>query len=110
MRAKFGESFLAWAERTPVFVPSFRNWQSSEMTFSFRRVLNNEYKSLYATIIAYVVIELVSGVFAHHRLELDGMWLAIFSVSSVFYVFVRVLKKKTRALDVTSRTAGRARR
>jgi protein-S-isoprenylcysteine O-methyltransferase Ste14 len=108
LRAKFGESFLAWAERTPVFVPSFRNWQSSEMTFSFRKVLSNEYKSFYATIIAYVVIELVSGVFAHHRLELDGMWLTILSVSSVFYVFVRVLKKKTTALDGASRTAGRA--
>lgn len=103
LREKFGESYIKWAEKTPVFIPNFKNWKSSEMRFSFRKALKNEYKSFFAIIILYVVIEVMGDIFAQHKLELDTMWLAILSISSVFYLFVRILKKKTKVLDVEGR-------
>jgi len=85
LREKFGESYFSWAEKTPVFVPNFRNWKSSEMMFSFRKALKNEYKSFFAIIVSYFVIEIIGDIFAEHTLALDTMWLVIFSVSAVFY-------------------------
>ena len=103
LREKFGESYLMWAQKTPVFIPNIRNWRCSEITFSFRKALKNEYKSFFAMIVSYTVLEIIGDVFAEHRLELDRMWLIILSVSSIFYIVTRIVKKKTRVLDVEGR-------
>jgi protein-S-isoprenylcysteine O-methyltransferase Ste14 len=103
LREKFGESYLMWAQKTPLFIPNIRNWRCPEITFSFRKALKNEYKSFFAMIVSYIVLEIVGDVFAKHRLELDGMWLIILSVTSMFYIVTRILKKKTRVLDVGGR-------
>jgi len=71
--------------------------------FSFRKALKNEYKSFFAIIVSYFVIEIIGDIFAEHTLALDTMWLVIFSVSAVFYLIVRILKKKTRVLDAKKR-------
>ncbi|MFH1075459.1 MAG: isoprenylcysteine carboxylmethyltransferase family protein [Pseudomonadota bacterium] len=97
---KFGEPYLIWSEKTPVFIPNFKKWKSSEMTFSFRMVLKNEYKSFFAIIVSYVAIEIIGDVFKEQKIELDIMWLIILSLSSLFYIVVRILKKKTKILDV----------
>jgi len=100
LREKFGESYLMWAQKTPVFIPDIRNWRCAEIPFSFRKVLKNECKSFFAMIIAFVVLEIIGDVFADNRLELDRMWLIILSVSSIFYIVTIILKEKTRVLDV----------
>jgi hypothetical protein len=99
LREKFGEPYLMWAQKTPAFIPNFRNWRHSERAFSFRKALKNEYKSFFAMIVSYGVIEILGDVFVEHRLELDTMWLIILSFSSIFYIVTRTLKKKTRVLD-----------
>lgn len=103
LRKKFGELYLKWAEKTPVLIPNFKNWESSKMSFSFRKMLKNEYKSFFAMIVSYMVIEMLGDVFVRHKLELDMMWLVILSVSSAFYLFIRILKKKTSVLDAEGR-------
>jgi len=42
LRTKFGAEYLDWAERTPVFVPRFRNYQKSNLPFSLKNVLRRE--------------------------------------------------------------------
>lgn len=103
LREKFAKTYFAWAEKTPVFIPNFKNWENPKMTFSPRKALKNEYKSFYAIIISYIVVEIISDAFVEHKFELDTMWLIILSLSSVFYLTVRTLKKKTSVLDVKGR-------
>jgi hypothetical protein len=100
LREKFGESYLMWAQKTPVFIPNIRNWRRSEMTFSFRKALKNEYKSFFAMVVSYVILEIIGDVFAENKLELDRMWLIILAFSSIFYIVTRIIKKKTRLLDL----------
>ena len=99
LRGKFGKSYFEWAEKTPVFMPSFRNWKKSERAFSFKKVLKNEYKSFFAIIVTYFLIEIVGDIFVERRFVLDTMWLVILTVSALFYISVRILKKKTGILD-----------
>jgi protein-S-isoprenylcysteine O-methyltransferase Ste14 len=39
LRGKFGDLFLEWAKKTPIFLPKFKNWQKPDLPFSFRVVL-----------------------------------------------------------------------
>ncbi|MFH2218354.1 MAG: isoprenylcysteine carboxylmethyltransferase family protein [Pseudomonadota bacterium] len=103
LREKFGESYLMWAQKTPAFIPNIRNWRRSEVTFSFRKALKNEYKSFFAMIVSYFILEILGDVFAEHKLELDRMWLIILSVSSIFFMVTIIVKKKTKILDVERR-------
>jgi len=50
LREKFGDTYLDWAKKTPAFIPDIRKWRSSDMTFSFRKAVTNEYKSLFSRI------------------------------------------------------------
>ncbi len=99
LEKQFGDEYLKWAKKTPVFIPNFSKWKSPDRDFSFKRMLKNEYKSFYAIIISLLVLEIIGDAFVEHELELDTMWTAIFSLSSVFYIVMRLLKKKTKILD-----------
>lgn len=103
LEEKFGESYIEWAEKTPTFIPNFKTWESSEMTFSFRKVLKNEYKTFYAIVVALFVFEIIGDIYSAKAFELDVMWMVLLSASSLFYITVRILKKKTRVLDVEGR-------
>jgi hypothetical protein len=65
--------------------------------------LRNEYKSFFAMIVSYIVLEILGDVFAKHKLELDSFWLIILSVSSIFFIVTMIVKIKTRVLDVEGR-------
>ena len=103
LREKFGKSYSDWAEKTPAFIPDIRKWCSSDMTFSFRTGLKNEYKSFYAIIVSFTFLEIIGDFFLEHRLEIDRMWLSIFIISSAIYVIIRFLKKRTKILEVEGR-------
>jgi len=100
LREKFGNSYSEWAEKTPAFIPDIRKWRSSGMTFSFRKAIKNEYKSFFAMIVAFTILEIIGDIFVEQRLEIDRMWLSILLIALIIYTFVRFLKKRTKILEV----------
>ena len=48
LRRKFGTEYLEWAEKTPAFLPKFRNWKQPNLTFSIRKLLKREYHGFFA--------------------------------------------------------------
>ncbi|SHK06488.1 Protein-S-isoprenylcysteine O-methyltransferase Ste14 [Desulfatibacillum alkenivorans DSM 16219] len=99
LRKKFGGEFLEWAERTPVFIPCFKNWTPPTQTFSLRRVLRRDYSAFFAVISAFTTMELLCDWKTMGRPEIDPMWLIIFSTGAIVYLTLRTLKKKTAVLD-----------
>lgn len=99
LERKFGEQFLAWAEKTPLFIPNFSLWQAPEMEFSFRSALKREYASFFAMIAIFTGLQVLSSLWVEKTLSLDPMWTFIFLGSLGFYLIVRFLKKKTHVLD-----------
>lgn len=99
----FGDLYLEWAGKTPVFIPDFRLWKPPALTFSMRKVLKNEYKSFFAIVSAFFLLEIIGDAFVEEALVLDGIWVGLLIGSLVFYVIVRYLKKKTRLLDTDGR-------
>jgi protein-S-isoprenylcysteine O-methyltransferase Ste14 len=103
LREKFGHSYLDWAEKTPAFIPDIRKWRSPDMIFSFRKAIKNEYKSFFAVIVSFTVLEIIGDIFVEQRLEIDRMWLSILIIGLTIYIVVRFLKKRTKILDVQGR-------
>jgi protein-S-isoprenylcysteine O-methyltransferase Ste14 len=96
---QFGEHFLDWAERTPLFIPKFSLWRAPELEFSWKSAVKREYASFFAMIAIFTGLNLLTTIRLHHKIALDPMWLGIFLSSLVCYLIVRFLKKKTRLLE-----------
>jgi len=103
LREKFGKSYSDWAGKIPAFIPDIRKWRSSDMTFSFRKAIKNEYKSFFAVIVSFTVLEIIGDIFVEQSLKIDRMWLSILILGLTIYIVVRFLKKRTRILEVQER-------
>lgn len=103
LREKFGNPYLDWAEKTPSFIPNIWKWRSSDMTFSFRKAIKNEYKSFFAVIVSFTVLEIMGDLYVERRVEIDRMWLTLLIIGLIIYAIARYLKKRTKILDVQGR-------
>jgi len=103
LRRKFGDRYLKWAERTPAFLPKFKNWQQPSLPFSFRNVLRREYSGFFGIIASFTFLEVRKDILAEGRWELDWEWASLFFSSLAIFVTLRTLKKKTKLLEVKGR-------
>ncbi len=103
LRERFGDKFEAWAERTPSFFPSFRNWQPSATSFCWRTVLQREYNAFILILGVFFVFDVVGGSFAEHHLRLSYLWFVIFLAGFVIFATLRTIKKRTKLLHVEGR-------
>ena len=103
LRRKFGNLYLEWAQRTPAFLPKFKNWQQPSLVFSFRAVLGREYSGFFGIIVSFTFLEVIGDVFTEGKLELDLPWAILLIIGIIIYLTLRILKKKTKLLDVEGR-------
>lgn len=99
LRDKFGEAYLAWAAKTPAFIPRFKNWQKPDIPFSFKYILKREYSGLFGIIIGFVSLEIIKGLLTEGKFRLSADWMAFFSAGLIVYLLLRTLKKKTKVLS-----------
>ena len=99
LRNKFGDAFVKWAEKTPAFLPRFRNWRWPERSFSFRNILRREYPGFFGIIASFVLLEIIETRIVELRFRLAPVWMAIFAVGLIVYITLRTLKRRTKILD-----------
>ncbi|MFA5112595.1 MAG: isoprenylcysteine carboxylmethyltransferase family protein [Desulfobaccales bacterium] len=103
LREKFGDEFLQWAARTPVIMPNFKDWRPPALPFSWKSALVREYGSFYAIIATFTFLELLAGLCSYGKLTIEAIWIKIFLGSTIFYLIIRYLKKKTKVLATDNR-------
>lgn len=103
LRRKFGDAYLAWAEKTPAFFPRLSAYRPSELDFSFRNVLGREYNGFFAFVISLFVLEVVSEWIVNRSLQIDLFWAILTGFSFVSWLVLWSLKKYTRVLKVSGR-------
>lgn len=103
LREKFGDEFLEWASRTPVFVPRFSQYKKATLPFSLRNVLRKEYNSFFAVIVVFFILETLGEIFSEGRLEFDAGWLILLGIGFAVWIVLRSLKKHTNVLNVQGR-------
>jgi len=103
LRTKFGKVWEEWAGRTPMFLPRFENFEPPALPFSIRSVLRKENHVVFVIVLAFVFLEVVEGLLAEHRFELDLGWIIAIACVFIIWTTLRVLKKKTTVLNVEGR-------
>lgn len=104
LRREYGETFLGWASKTPVFFPTKLSlWQPPALPFKLRNALRREYSGFFAIISVYTILDILEELVATGRLGMDPIWRILFGFGLIAYLVFMFLKKKTNLLDVEGR-------
>jgi len=102
LREKFGQTFNDWAERTPLFLPRFKNWRRPSLPFSLKTALKREYTAFFVIIAAFTCLEVIGDFVYKRRWQISWFYVLLFFFGFVVYITLRTLKKKG-ILDVEGR-------
>ncbi len=104
LRRKFGQAYLAWAEKTPAFIPDCTNKVQSKYPFSFKKILKKEKNGLFAIFLLLFVFHNIRHSFYHGGVQVENDWVAwTVLFTAVIYFVLKLLKKHTRVLDEKGR-------
>jgi len=100
LKGKFGDEFLEWAARTPLFVPSFSHWIPARLPFSTRVALRREHTGLLGLVIAINAVIVLGDRVVTGEWRLDPRCAAAIAAALAIYAITYLLKKTTRLLHV----------
>ena len=103
LRQKFGEPYLKWTMKTPIFIPQLRGWKVPNLIFSFRNVLQREYSGFFALFFSFALFDLIENYIRYEIFSLNDFWAYSSLISGLISVILRTLKKKTNILYVKGR-------
>ena len=100
---KFGNAYNEWAEKTPPFVPSFKQWRASKMWFSWKKVLKKEKNGLFAMFLTFFIFKGLGAYFTTGNFHVSGWLLYATLISGIIYFVLKVIKKRTSWLNEEGR-------
>jgi len=103
LRNKFKDQFMAWAQKTPIVIPRFKNWEKPELGFSFKTVLRREFSTFLSIVATFFFLEITTNFLIKRELSVSRSWIIFFVMSLVIYLVFFILKKKTKLLNVLGR-------
>lgn len=103
LKKKFGQQYLDWAEKTPVFIPEFTHYQQANLPFSLKNALKREYNGFFAVVSVMFSLEIIGDIYHQGQFDGDSAWIPLVLISFVAWVTLRFLKKHTNILDVEGR-------
>lgn len=93
LREKFSGSFLEWAEKTPAFIPLFKNWQPSNQKFSLKRIIYREYIGFFEIIAFFTLLEIIKSFLETGEFFFNIGWTIFFAIGLILFITVRIVKK-----------------
>jgi protein-S-isoprenylcysteine O-methyltransferase Ste14 len=106
LREKFGETYVRWAEQTPAFIPSFRNYVRPSLSFSWKKVLRKEYNGFFVLALCLFVMETLGDYVSGRLNKIDTMWTMILVLSFTVWAVLRAIKHRTSLLKERECRAG----
>ncbi|MFA7255113.1 MAG: isoprenylcysteine carboxylmethyltransferase family protein [Candidatus Omnitrophota bacterium] len=103
LRQKFGQTFVEWSLKTPVFIPKFSGFQKPELPYAWKTVLRREHSTQFGMISALTVLGIAADLFTKPDHKIAPFWWIFFGTSLVIYLVFRFLKKKTHVLNIEGR-------
>jgi len=103
LRRKFVDQFVDWAKKTPAIIPRLRNWQKPDLPFSVKTVIRREFSTYFSIVASFFFLEIVTNLLTQKRFYVHSSWVIFFSVNLVIYLILRIIKKKTKILNVPGR-------
>jgi len=108
---KFGEIYASWAKITPAFIPSFKNWNTARLGFSWKKVLKKEKNGLFAMFAVFFIFHAVGkyiqgGSPSEEEFWMTGtmkFWTYGTAITGVIYFILKFFKKYTKVFEEEGR-------
>ncbi len=99
LRKKFGNIYLKWAEKTPAFIPSFKNYMPAKEKFSWKKLIKKEKNGFAATFLIFFIFRMIRE-FIHNKSFGIDTWVFYAMLSSLaLYLVLKILKKHTNVFE-----------
>ncbi|MFN5416378.1 MAG: methyltransferase family protein [Flavobacteriia bacterium] len=98
LERKFGQMYIDWSLKVPAFIPSFKNYEKTEIPFSFKTILRREYSGISATIISFLFIDFFKRLFELKEVKFELYQGIILAIAILYSLILRTLKHKTKIL------------
>lgn len=104
LERKFGDQYMDWASKTPAFIPSFKNYNAADITFSLKTSLRREYSGVTATIIGFIFVEFLRLSFLNGEITWNNNLTIATIVALSISLILRSLKHYTTLLNEADRS------
>ncbi|MDR2361289.1 MAG: isoprenylcysteine carboxylmethyltransferase family protein [Prevotellaceae bacterium] len=102
LRRKFGETYIAWAAKTPAFIPNFKLYTTSRVSFSWKKALKQEKNGLVALFLVFSLFDVIGQV-GRGGHDYNYILYGICATTLIMYCILRYLKRKTHVLNESGR-------
>jgi protein-S-isoprenylcysteine O-methyltransferase Ste14 len=96
LESRFGDAFRQWAARVPAAWPRLSAWRPAALPFSWQRALGREFYAISEIAVAFFVLDILEDWTVNNQLELDPVWTVVAAAGSVFFLVMRIRKKRRR--------------
>lgn len=103
LRKKFGEIYVNWSLKTPAFIPSFKNFNNNELTFSWKKVIKKEKNGVAAIFIVFLLFRFLLDYINTGTVITNSWQVYATAASIVLYFILKFVKSKTSLLDEEGR-------
>ena len=105
LRKKFGDIYVKWAEKTPAFVLSFKNFIKPNIGFSWKKVLKKEKNGFTAIFVTFFLFRMIKDYIENKSLySSTHSWLFYATMASiVIYFILKFIKKYTKVFEEEGR-------
>jgi len=101
---KFGELYEIWAEKTPAFIPGFKNFKRTEIPFSWKKILKKEKNGISALFIIFFFFDFIGNIIVESKfIIVYNFWFYAAIISIIVYLVLKFLKRKTTLLNEEGR-------
>jgi len=98
LRRKFGEKYVAWAAKTPAFIPCFKKWKKNALTFNLKKAIRQEKTGFFLLTVAMYSLNLIVQLAENEAIIYLNEWGFIAIAGIVSYVVIKFLQKATTLL------------
>lgn len=98
LERKFGADYRKWADRVPIFVPRFSQFQRPETRFSLRKILKKEKNGLFATFLIFALFDIIYETASGHD-HFNTIFLVGTGLTLLMYAVLKLLKYRTSILE-----------
>lgn len=105
LERKFGDDYLNWSLLAPAFLPRFKGYKPSSVSFSIKTVLRREYSGVLATVICFFILDATRWAYwGPNVAPISKVWPWVLVITMLLVLVLKGLKKFTRILEVQGRS------
>ena len=104
LERKFGQDYLDWSLKVPAFIPSWKNYEKTEIPFSIKTIMRREYSGVTATILGFLFVDFLRDWFMSKEIVYHPYYGIVLVIAFGISLLFRTLKHNTKILYEADRS------